>query len=235
MELWVNPGLTRCTHGYVSFAAKPQPNRRIIGKTMTAPRRQRKLRLVGLGTGLLAAAAAIGGLAAPAAIRAATTELIVVDRNSGIAIGGFDPVAYFIDGVAMPGKGDFEASFAGAVWRFRNEGNRGAFLADPDTYLPRFGGYDPTGVARGAAVPGDPRLCKGGASIFFIGLKPGTCLRATPRPSSPPPICDGHPFSGPCRRRRRQMMGDRPLSSIRFDGSPQAMKAGIRKFSAIWP
>ncbi len=155
---WVNPGLTRCTHGYVSFAAKPQPNRRIIGKTMTAPRRQRKLRLVGLGTGLLAAAAAIGGLAAPAAIRAATTELIVVDRNSGIAIGGFDPVAYFIDGVAMPGKGDFEASFAGAVWRFRNEGNRGAFLADPDTYLPRFGGYDPTGVARGAAVPGDPRL-----------------------------------------------------------------------------
>ena len=155
---WVNPGLTRCTHGYVSFAAKPQPNRRIIGKTMTTPRRQRKLRLVGLGTGLLAAAAAIGGLAAPAAIRAATTELIVVDRNSGIAIGGFDPVAYFIDGVAMPGKGDFEASFAGAVWRFRNEGNRGAFLADPDTYLPRFGGYDPTGVARGAAVPGDPRL-----------------------------------------------------------------------------
>ena len=155
---WVNPGLTRCTHGYVSFAAKPQPNRRIIGKTMTAPRRQRKLRLVGLGPGLLAAAAAIGGLAAPAAIRAATTELIVVDRNSGIAIGGFDPVAYFIDRVAMPGKGDFEASFAGAVWRFRNEGNRGAFLADPDTYLPRFGGYDPTRVARGAAVPGDPRL-----------------------------------------------------------------------------
>ena len=155
---WVNPGLTRCTHGYVSFAAKPQPNRRIIGKTMTTPRRQRKLRLVGLGTGLRAAAAANGGLAAPAAIRAATTELIVVDRNSGIAIGGFDPVAYFIDGVAMPGKGDFEASFAGAVWRFRNEGNRGAFLADPDTYLPRFGGYDPTGVARGAAVPGDPRL-----------------------------------------------------------------------------
>jgi hypothetical protein len=155
---WVNPGLTRCTHGYVSFAAKPQPNRRIIGKTMTAPRRQRKLRLVGLGTGLLAAAAAISGLAAPAAIQAATTELIVVDRNSGIAIGGFDPVAYFIDRVAMPGKGDFEASFAGAVWRFRNEGNRGAFMADPDIYMPRFGGYDPIGVARGVAVAGDPRL-----------------------------------------------------------------------------
>jgi hypothetical protein len=168
---WVNPGLTRCTHGYVSFAAKPQPNRRIIGKTMTAPRRQRKLRLIGLGTGLLAAAVA-AGLIGVDAIRAATTELIVVDRNSGIAIGGFDPVAYFIDGVATPGKGDFEVSFAGAVWRFRNEGNRGAFLADPDTYLPRFGGYDPTGVARGVAVPGDPRLwvVKGQRLYLFFAV-----------------------------------------------------------------
>jgi hypothetical protein len=153
---WVNPGLARCTHGYVSFAAKPQPNRRIIGKTMTAPRRQRKLRFFGPCGGLLAAM--VVGCIGPSAIRAATTELIVVDRNSGLAIGGFDPVAYFIDGVARAGKGDLEASFAGAIWRFRNEGNRGAFLADPDNYLPRFGGYDPTGIARGVAVPGDPRL-----------------------------------------------------------------------------
>ena len=106
----------------------------------------------------------------------------MVDRNSGLAIGGFDPVAYFIDGVATPGKGDFEASFAGAVWRFRNEGNRGAFLADPDIYLPRFGGYDPTGVARGVAVPGDPRLwvVRASGSISSMRRKPGTCLRATP-------------------------------------------------------
>ena len=31
-------------------------------------------------------------------------------------------------------------------------------MADPDVYMPRFGGYDPVGVARGVAVPGDPRL-----------------------------------------------------------------------------
>jgi len=137
---------------------------------MTAPRRQRKLRFLGLSASLLAAAMGIGGLTGPAAIRAATTEYIVVDRNSGIAIGGFDPVAYFIDGVASPGKGDFEASFAGAVWRFRNEGNRGAFVADPDVYMPRFGGYDPIGVARGVAVPGDPRLwlLTGGRLYLFF-------------------------------------------------------------------
>jgi hypothetical protein len=91
-------------------------------------------------------------------IRAATTEQIVVDRHSGVAISGFDPVAYFIDGTAVLGKDAFEHTFAGVVWRFHNEGNREVFVADPEIYIPRFGGYDPVGVARGVAVPGDPRL-----------------------------------------------------------------------------
>jgi hypothetical protein len=134
----------------------------MIGKTMTVARRQRKLSFRQRGSlvrrGLLVAAAVIGGSATGPAIRAATTEQIVVDRNSGLAISGFDPVAYFIDRAAVPGKHQFEHAFAGAVWRFRNEGNRAAFAADPDFYLPRFGGHDPVGVARGVAVPGDPRL-----------------------------------------------------------------------------
>jgi hypothetical protein len=100
-------------------------------------------------------------LAAPFAasqIRATTTEQVVTDRNTGLAISGFDPVAYFVDGAPLLGKDEFEFAFAGAVWRFRNEGNRGAFIADPGVYAPRFGGYDPVGIARGIAVPGDPRL-----------------------------------------------------------------------------
>ena len=78
--------------------------------------------------------------------------------NTGLAISGFDPVAYFTDGAPTPGKGEFEYRWAGAVWRFRNEGNRSAFIADPDVYMPRFGGYDPVGVARGVGVPGDPQI-----------------------------------------------------------------------------
>jgi hypothetical protein len=89
---------------------------------------------------------------------AATTEYVVVDRHTGLAINGFDPVAYFTDGAALPGRGAFEYSFAGAVWRFRNEGNRAAFAASPDIYMVRFGGYDPVDIARGSGVPGDPRL-----------------------------------------------------------------------------
>ena len=89
---------------------------------------------------------------------AATVERVVVDRHTGIALGGFDPVAYFVDADAMRGKGEFEHTFAGVVWRFRNEGNRAAFADNPEVYMPRFGGYDPVAVARGVGVPGDPRL-----------------------------------------------------------------------------
>ena len=89
---------------------------------------------------------------------AATTEYVVVDRNSGLAINGFDPVAYFTEGAARPGRAEFEYTFAGAVWRFRNQGNLSAFADDPEVYMPRFGGYDPVDMARGVAVPGDPRV-----------------------------------------------------------------------------
>ncbi len=109
--------------------------------------------------GLVLAALALARralLAGP--LSAATTERIVIDPNSGLAISGFDPVAYFTDAQALPGKGEFEQVVAGTAWRFRNAGNRAAFMADPDVYAPRFGGYDPVGVARGVAVAGNPLL-----------------------------------------------------------------------------
>ncbi|MGH6768171.1 MAG: YHS domain-containing (seleno)protein [Xanthobacteraceae bacterium] len=99
----------------------------------------------------------LGWLVGPPSGNAATTEYIVTDRYSGLAISGFDPVAYFTDGVPALGRGEFEHRHGGVVWRFRNAGNRAAFAANPEIYAPRFGGYDAVGVARGAAVPGDPR------------------------------------------------------------------------------
>ncbi|MET4174798.1 YHS domain-containing protein [Bradyrhizobium sp. LA6.1] len=89
---------------------------------------------------------------------AATTERIVVNRFSGVAIEGFDPVAYFVDGAAVQGTAEFEANLWGAVWRFRNEGNRASFLAHPEIYGPQFGGYDPADIARGVAVAANPRF-----------------------------------------------------------------------------
>ena len=82
----------------------------------------------------------------------------MVDRHTGLALYGIDPVAYFTDKKPVAGRPDVEFTYAGAVWRFGNEGNRAAFAADPDVYMPRFGGYDPVGISRGLATPGYPAL-----------------------------------------------------------------------------
>lgn len=92
------------------------------------------------------------------AAQAALTQRIVVDWHSGLAISGYDPVAYFTDGKPMAGSPDFEWRYGGAVWRFCNVGNRAAFAAHPTIYMPQYGGYDPVSVARGLAVAGDPDL-----------------------------------------------------------------------------
>jgi hypothetical protein len=130
----------------------------MIGKTMTTARR----RLGHFPRLPLAVCLAVvlgpGGFHTLTGVRAATSELVVIDHRSGLAIHGYDPVAYFVDGRAVEGREGVEHPFAGAVWRFHNPGNRAAFMADPDIYLPRYGGYDPVAVARGVAAAGDPRL-----------------------------------------------------------------------------
>jgi hypothetical protein len=96
------------------------------------------------------------GIFAPAAILAAPNDPIVVDPHSGLAISGFDPVAYFVDAKPEVGRPNMELRHDDTVWRFRNEGNRAAFAEHPEVYAPRFGGYDPVAIARGASVPGNP-------------------------------------------------------------------------------
>jgi hypothetical protein len=112
-----------------------------MGNTMAAPRCRRKPCPRGprawsaawhAGGVLLLATAVWAGLGGGSRSGAASAERIVVDPNSGLAISGYDPVAYFIEGQALQGKGEFEQAFAGAVWRFRSAGNRAAFVADPD-------------------------------------------------------------------------------------------------------
>jgi len=123
---------------------------------MTAARHRWKpsIGVAALGLGLLLGLA-VGLDRGPAG--AATTERLVADRHTGLALYGYDPVAYFTDAEALMGRPEFELSFAGAVWRFRNEGNRAAFQDRPDVYMPAFGGYDVLAVGRGAAVPARPQ------------------------------------------------------------------------------
>src|SRR6185437_11917003 len=106
------------------------------------------------------------------AARASTTERVVVNRFSGLAIEGFDPVAYFTENQPVLGLPDFEAAQAGAVWRFHNEGNRASFMAHPEIYGPQFGGYDPIDVARGVTLAGNPHFfVVSGQRLYLFGLE----------------------------------------------------------------
>jgi hypothetical protein len=121
---------------------------------MTPARRKKKR----ASAPLAAIAVVTALLGAASAAWAGLSERIVVDWHSGLAIGGYDPVAFFTDGKPVAGSADLELPYDGAVWRFRNSGNRAAFAERPDVYMPQFGGYDPVGVTRGLAVAGNPDI-----------------------------------------------------------------------------
>src|SRR5579872_7326843 len=134
---------------------------------MTAARQKRKQYC----TRTLIAAALALAVAAPVAL-AATTEMIVADWHTGLAIDGYDPVAFFTDGKPLKGSAAFERRHDGVVWRFRNGGNRAAFAERPDIYMPRYGGYDPVGVARGVAVAGKPNVWLIASQRLFLFYDP---------------------------------------------------------------
>ncbi len=94
-----------------------------------------------------------------ASIRAAddTTQL-VRDPRTGLALFGYDPVAYHSDGVARPGRPDFQTVVNGVHWRFSSAANMAAFVQDPDVYLPMFGGHDARGIGEGRMVFGEPTV-----------------------------------------------------------------------------
>src|ERR1700730_17002009 len=77
--------------------------------------------------------AILGALAfSPLAAQAATTERVIVNRYTGLAIECFSPVFVLFYVRAMIALPEFDASQAGAFCRFRNEGNRASFVAHPD-------------------------------------------------------------------------------------------------------
>src|SRR5258708_4165498 len=148
--------------------------RTLSASTMTAQRQEangkRRAAVLGPGIALIALWAALGLHMPGFAAHAATTERVVVNRFSGLAIEGFDPVAYFADARPTIGLPEFEASQAGAVWRFHNEGNRASFVAHPDIYGPQFGGYDPIDLARGVTLAGNPRFWMvSGQRLYLFG------------------------------------------------------------------
>ncbi|MBU1211858.1 MAG: YHS domain protein [Alphaproteobacteria bacterium] len=78
----------------------------------------------------------------------------------GVAVGGYDPVAYFAIGKPLKGNKEIVAEKDGVVWRFSSQENRAAFLADPEKFAPRYGGYCAWAVGQGYTAKGDPQAWK---------------------------------------------------------------------------
>ena len=78
----------------------------------------------------------------------------------GLAIKGYDPVAYFEEGKPVEGRPEHALSWMGAAWRFASAKNKEAFQADPRRYAPQYGGYCAWAVSQGYTADIDPGAWK---------------------------------------------------------------------------
>jgi YHS domain-containing protein len=71
------------------------------------------------------------------------------NTSSGIALHGYDPVAYHKSQTATKGSNEFALDWGGATWQFSSAENKSLFSADPDVYAPQFGGFCSFAVSKG--------------------------------------------------------------------------------------
>ncbi|MDR6873021.1 YHS domain-containing protein [Bosea sp. BE125] len=76
--------------------------------------------------------------------------------SEGVAIRGYDPVAYFRNGGPRLGKAEFSVRHDGATWRFTSAEHKALFEVDPQRYLPAYGGFCAYGTSRGYLVKIEP-------------------------------------------------------------------------------
>ncbi len=79
-----------------------------------------------------------------------------VFTTNGLAIQGYDAVAYFTQKKPVSGKAQFSYRWRGATWRFASAAHRDAFKANPTKYAPQYGGYCAFAVSEGVTAPTDP-------------------------------------------------------------------------------
>jgi YHS domain-containing protein len=77
-------------------------------------------------------------------------------EEDGVAIRGYDPIAYFSDMKPVKGSAEFRAEYQGSVFYFSTAANRDTFAANPDKFAPQYGGYCAFGTAKGYKAAIDP-------------------------------------------------------------------------------
>jgi YHS domain-containing protein len=82
----------------------------------------------------------------------------------GVAIRGYDTVAYFKAGKPVKGKPSLKTNWNGSTWQFSSQSNLDAFKANPAKYAPAYGGYCAWAMAQGYTASTIPQAwdIKGG-------------------------------------------------------------------------
>ena len=73
-----------------------------------------------------------------------------------VAIGGYDPMSYFLEGQPQKGSDAFWFAFDDAVYLFKSAEHRARFIADPERYAPQYAGFCAAGVSKGYKTEPDP-------------------------------------------------------------------------------
>jgi hypothetical protein len=102
---------------------------------------------------LIAATAILVSMAVPSFAEAKSE---IYKNWRGLAIKGYDPVAFHKEGKAVKGSSSYELKWKDAKWRFASEENRDLFEATPEQYAPRYGGYCAWAVSEGYTASVDP-------------------------------------------------------------------------------
>jgi YHS domain-containing protein len=77
----------------------------------------------------------------------------LLNLENGVAIQGYDPVAFFTDNRPVKGNATFESEYRGAKYHFASAEHKAAFDKEPAKYESQFGGYCAYGASRGKTVP----------------------------------------------------------------------------------
>jgi YHS domain-containing protein len=77
-------------------------------------------------------------------------------ERGGVAIDGYDPVAYFTEQKPVKGSPEFQFVHRGSTFQFASDAHRHAFVADPEKYAPQYGGYCAYGMAKGYKAKIEP-------------------------------------------------------------------------------
>ncbi|MEX2444253.1 MAG: YHS domain-containing (seleno)protein [Alkalispirochaeta sp.] len=85
-------------------------------------------------------------------------EGVVNTNEDGVAIKGYDAVAYFTEGKPVQGSAEYTVEWDDATWWFSSEEHRQMFADDPERYAPKYGGYCAYAASQGQVAEGDPEL-----------------------------------------------------------------------------